>query len=172
MPETSDAFLQWFDKFSFFIESGSFEFLGRFTVVYIAALWISLIVWVTRDAIHRSCNIFFQIIAILLNVFLPIFGLILYLIIRPEKTMLEKYHEDLEYRLLEGGDDLCFSCVVPVKEGFSFCPQCGQELDHSCESCKKKFSRRWQICPYCGKKKEQQNKKKKSKAKKDNDQKT
>lgn len=153
MNDTSDSFLEWFDTLTNFFASESFQVLGKFTILYLAALWVALIVWVTRDAIHRSSNVVFQIIAVLLNIFLPIFGLILYLIIRPEKTLLEKYHEDLEYRLLEGGDDICYACGTPVKEGFAFCPNCGEELNEKCPECKKESSRRWKICPYCGKEK-------------------
>jgi RNA polymerase subunit RPABC4/transcription elongation factor Spt4 len=91
---------------------------------------------------------------------------VLYLILRPEKTLLEKYHEDLEYRMLEGGDDLCFSCATPVKEDFTFCYECGEKLKFNCSSCKKSISRRWKICPFCGEKQKVSNqtntKKKKS----------
>jgi predicted RNA-binding Zn-ribbon protein involved in translation (DUF1610 family) len=144
------AFLRWFDDLSFFVRSQNFRLLITVLVVYLAALWLAIVIWVVRDAMHRSTSILFQIGAVLLNIFLPIFGLILYLIIRPEKTLLEKYHEDMEYRLLEGGADYCFTCATHLKEGFSFCPNCGEEILQTCTDCQQKFSRRWQICPYCG----------------------
>ncbi len=157
--------LEWFDKITFFMNSASFDYVARIVIIYCAALWLSLVIWVTRDAIHRSSNILFQIGVILINIFLPIFGLVLYLIIRPEKTLLEKYQEDLEYRLLEGGSDFCFSCGAPAKTEFAYCPNCGEELTQECGKCSKKYSRRWKICPYCGEGKETPKKKKKTKGK-------
>lgn len=146
----SPALVSWLDRISFLLGSESFDTFTLSIIGYLAILWLAIIIWVTRDAIHRSSHILFQILAVLLNIFLPILGLILYLILRPEKTLLEKYHEDLEYRLLEGGEDFCQGCGTGTREGFSFCPNCGEKLQHSCENCKKEFSRRWKICPYCG----------------------
>ncbi|MBI5414318.1 zinc ribbon domain-containing protein [Candidatus Peregrinibacteria bacterium] len=153
MGDSGVQFLKWFDTANFFFHSDTFQFVGGFLVFYIAILWLALVIWVTRDAMYRSSSILFQIGAILLNIFLPVFGLILYLIIRPHRTLLEKYHEDLEYRMLEGGESYCFSCAQTLREGFQFCLKCAEEVNHACEQCKKQFPKKWDICPYCGEKK-------------------
>lgn len=67
---------------------------------YLVLLWVSLIVWTTKDIISRSNNVIYQLIAILLVVVFNIFGLLLYLGIRPSKTLIEKFFEDLEYEAL------------------------------------------------------------------------
>jgi uncharacterized protein YacL len=67
---------------------------------YLFLLWIALIIWVTKDIIGRTNSIVFQIISIFLVVFLNIFGILIYLAIRPSKTLIENFFEDLEYEAL------------------------------------------------------------------------
>lgn len=139
----------------YFADNIEINFILKIILTYFAALWIALILWVTRDAINRSNNLLFQIFVIILNIILPIFGLIIYLIIRPTKTLLERYYDDLEYRALaENGDDKesCAKCKLDVSSEFEFCPNCGDNLRQECQFCNKKFAKRWKICPYCGKK--------------------
>jgi hypothetical protein len=87
---------QWLEVFT----SPSLKTLQMVVVVYIGLLWLSVIIWVTRDAIGRSNSLLFQVMAILLNIVFPILGILLYLIIRPGKTTLERYYEELEHRLI------------------------------------------------------------------------
>jgi len=88
------------DRFFGWITSPSVETLQLVAVIYLGLLWLSVIIWVTRDAIHRSNSIFFQAFAILLNIVFPVLGILLYLIIRPGKTTLERYYEELEHHLI------------------------------------------------------------------------
>lgn len=130
-----------------------FNLILKVILFYFAALWVSLIIWVTRDAINRSNNLIFQIFVIILNIVLPIFGLVIYLIIRPTKTLLERYYEDLEYRaLVDNGDEkeTCSNCKIEISREYEFCPSCGDKLRQACLSCHKEFPKKWQICPYCG----------------------
>ena len=125
----------------------------KVVLVYIAALWISMIIWITRDAINRSNNLLFQIFVIILNILLPLFGLIIYLIIRPTKTLLESYYEDLEYRaLVDNGEEreVCQKCKIDLSKDYDYCPNCAEKLRQSCLNCKKEYSKKWKNCPYCG----------------------
>lgn len=79
-----------------FIASPSFQNLQLAAIVYVGLLWLSIIIWVTRDIIHRSESLIFQVFSILINIAFPILGVLIYLIIRPTKTMVEKYYEELE----------------------------------------------------------------------------
>lgn len=92
-----------------FFSTPSFQTLQLVVVLYGGLLWLAIIVWVTRDAISRSESLLFQVIAILMNILFPVLGILLYLIIRPGKTSLERYYEDLEHRLIlesiEDSDD-------------------------------------------------------------------
>ncbi|MBD3157000.1 hypothetical protein GF369_04210 [Candidatus Peregrinibacteria bacterium] len=67
---------------------------------YLILLWVSLIIWTTKDIISRTNNVIYQLISIALVVMLNIFGLLIYLGIRPSKTLIEKFFEDLEYEAL------------------------------------------------------------------------
>lgn len=69
-------------------------------IAYLALLWISIIIWTTKDIISRTNNVVYQLISILLVVVLNIFGLFIYLGLRPAKTLIEKFFEDLEYEAL------------------------------------------------------------------------
>ena len=89
-----------FDQIVNFISSPSIKTLELVFVVYFAMLWISIIIWVTRDSISRSNSILFQVLSICLNIFFPILGIVLYLVIRPSKTKLDRYYEDLEHKLI------------------------------------------------------------------------
>jgi ABC-type multidrug transport system fused ATPase/permease subunit len=82
------------------VTSPSFKTLQLAIVVYVGILWLSIIIWVTRDAISRSNSLIFQVFAILLNIGFPVLGTLLYLIIRPGKTVMERYYEELEHRLI------------------------------------------------------------------------
>lgn len=67
---------------------------------YLLLLWVSIIIWTTKDIISRTNNVVYQLISILLVVILNIFGLLIYFGIRPAKTLIEKFFEDLEYEAL------------------------------------------------------------------------
>lgn len=82
------------------IKAPSFQTIQLALVIYIGLLWLFVIIWVTRDAIHRSDSLMFQVLAILINIIFPLLGILLYLIIRPTKTTAEKYYEELEHRLI------------------------------------------------------------------------
>ncbi len=76
------------------------ENIIKFFIVYFFIFWISILVWVYKDIINRTENIFYQIISILIIlIFTPLFGIFIYLIIRPHKTLFERYYEEVEYNL-------------------------------------------------------------------------
>lgn len=97
------------------VSTPSFKTVQLAVLVYFGLLWLAVIIWVTRDAINRSESLLFQVFAILLNIIFPILGILLYLIIRPSKTTLDRYYEELEHRLIlesiseKKGDDAGFT---------------------------------------------------------------
>lgn len=75
-------------------------FLG--ILIYVAVLWIALILWVTKDITNRTNNMAFQILSISMIIFLtPVFGLPLYLLVRPSRTLMERYFEEVEHDMIE-----------------------------------------------------------------------
>src|SRR2546430_10475398 len=59
-------------------------------VFYLLAFWLSLSYWAFRDARERSNSVLFHVFATGLSLVLPIFGLFIYMIIRPPLTMAER----------------------------------------------------------------------------------
>ena len=128
------------------------DLLVKGAFFYFALFWFALLVWVTRDVINRTNNVAFQVLVILLNTFLPIFGLVIYLLIRPSRTLLEKYYDDLEYKALSI-EKFCPKCSVAVGEDFAYCPECATSLKTACNHCSKESFLSFKNCPYCGKNK-------------------
>lgn len=120
---------------------------------FIAAFWLSLGVWTYRDVRARTRDLFSRILAILvvLLFFLP--GLVVYLILRPSKTMEEEYQNTLEEEaMLQAIEEsqLCAGCGRRVKEGWLVCPNCHTKLKKPCHQCGKLIELPWNMCPFCG----------------------
>ena len=136
-------------------DSPVFDWVMKGALVYLGILWFAIVIWVGRDIINRTNNILLQVFVILLNVVLPVFGLILYLIIRPGKTLLEKYYEELEYNFLadqSSHEGSCPRCEAGISPDFLYCPSCSEKVKNSCPHCKHVYLSQYVVCPYCGKK--------------------
>ncbi len=123
-------------------------------VVYIGALWLTLIFWAYRDARRRSRSATFQAAAVALVAFFFVPGLWLYLLMRPRLTLSQQYAAALEEEaLLEELDEImnCPGCNRRVREEYLLCPSCLAELKTPCERCEKPLAHAWQACPFCGK---------------------
>ncbi len=148
MPETLTGLIE-------FMSSNTFGTVKVVTVGYFSLLWLAIIIWVTRDALARSNSILFQAFSILLNIAVPVLGVLLYLIIRPGRTRLERYYEELEVSGLEIEQEQeknsCDKCLTPTDKDYAYCPNCAAHLKKACSKCKKSFPNLWNICPFCGK---------------------
>ncbi len=130
-------------------------------VGYFFVIWVALIIWVTRDISGRTRNIFYQLVCVLLIIFGTPLAIFLYLLIRPKHTLFESYYEDVENnldvlqeivqeRLVENGSMMrCPNCESLIEKDFVICPECHEDLKHSCSSCGKSIREGWDICPYC-----------------------
>lgn len=136
------------------------QFATKIALAYIFLLWAVIIIWVARDAVSRTKNLIFQTCALLLVTFLNFFGLLIYLIIRPQKTLSEKYYEELERKTLSEYEESCTGCGREVGLEFRYCPTCGTEVRVPCKHCKKLASKHWAHCAHCGVAIEQEKKKK------------
>lgn len=90
-----------FEQVSDFISSEYFRWIVYGVIVYLGILWLALVAWVARDVVQRSRSLFFQTLMILLNMVLPVFALFVYLLLRPPKTLMERYYDEVELRLLQ-----------------------------------------------------------------------
>ena len=127
--------------------------LTAFAGAFLVALWISLVVWTYRDIRSRARDPLVQTLAALLVAVLNLPGVLVYLILRPPRTLEEEYQRTLEEEaLLQALEDLplCPGCERRVKEEWQICPNCHTKLKKTCHNCSKLMELPWNICPYCG----------------------
>ena len=127
--------------------------LTAFGGAFLAALWISLVVWTYRDIRSRARDPLVQSLAALLVAVLNLPGVLVYLILRPPRTLEEEYQRTLEEEaLLQALEDLplCPGCERRVKDAWQICPNCHTKLKKSCHNCSKLMELSWNLCPYCG----------------------
>ena len=133
--------------------SNSMLVLTAFGGAFLVALWISLVVCTYRDIRGRARDPLVQTLAALLVAVLNLPGVLVYLILRPQRTLEEEYQRTLEEEaLLQALEDLplCPGCERRVKEDWQVCPNCHTKLKKSCHNCGKFMELPWNICPFCG----------------------
>ncbi|MBL8049906.1 MAG: zinc ribbon domain-containing protein [Anaerolineales bacterium] len=127
--------------------------LTAFAGAFIIALWVSLVIWTYRDIRARTRDPLIQTLAALLVAVLNLPGVLVYLILRPPRTLEEEYQRTLEEEaLLQALEDLplCPGCERRVKEDWQICPNCHTKLKKTCHNCSKFMELSWNICPFCG----------------------
>ena len=120
---------------------------------FLAALWLSMMVWTYRDVRERVRDPLVRILAVLLVgvLFLP--GVVIYLILRPRQTMEDEYQHMLEEEaLLQTIEEreACPGCGRHTAEDWIVCPNCYTKLMKRCHSCGRLMKLPWSLCPYCG----------------------
>jgi uncharacterized OB-fold protein len=136
-----------------FVGNIDFNMFGTLFIVALVVFWLVIIGWVWVDSSERTSKKGLKIGYILLVIFFNIFGLIIYLIIRPSETIEEIYWEDLERRYLkyetsELGD--CPRCGSQLYPGYVFCTNCGYRLKVKCPQCGVLIDKDHVFCEYCG----------------------
>jgi RNA polymerase subunit RPABC4/transcription elongation factor Spt4 len=133
--------------------SGLLLVLTGFGGAFLAALWISLVIWTYRDIRNRARDRLVQILSTLLVAILNVPGVLVYLILRPPRTLEEEYQRTLEEEaLLQALEDmpLCPGCERRVRDDWQVCPNCHTRLKKACPECDRLMELPWNICPYCG----------------------
>lgn len=133
--------------------SNFFLVLTGFGGAFLAALWISLVVWTYRDIRSRARDPLVHVLSALLVGVLNIPGVLVYLILRPPRTLEEEYQRTLEEEtLLQSLEDLslCPGCERRVRDDWQVCPNCQTKLKKLCHHCGRLMELPWNICPYCG----------------------
>lgn len=120
---------------------------------FLAALWLALVIWTWRDIRSRARDPLAQALAVLVVAALNLPGVLVYLILRPTRTLEEEYQRTLEEEaLLASIEDqaLCPGCERRIREDWQVCPSCHTKLKKTCQHCGKLMELPWNICPYCG----------------------
>lgn len=110
------------------------EFVIKFIIVYFFIIWISLVVWVLKDIRNRTSNILFQFICLLIPILLTPFGIFVYILIRPSKTLYEKYYDEIEENL-----DIINEIIEERKKQFE--NKINKSLEEETKQAEKKFSK-------------------------------
>ena len=123
-----------------------------FAAAFLVALWLSLIFWTNRDIRSRSRDGGTRVLAILIVTLLFLPGFLIYLVMRPAKTLEEEYQHALEEEALLQtieGTVLCPGCERHIQPDWLVCPTCNTLLKKKCDSCGRLVELAWNICPYC-----------------------
>lgn len=144
----------------------TFEFFLKLIIIYIFIIWVAIIIWVTRDIINRTNNILIQVFSILIVLIWTPLWIIIYLLIRPSKTLFEKYYEesnlieddlqDYDLKKIKENIKTCPYCDYEIKDEYKFCPNCRNILKKKCIYCGRELKPEWIFCPNCWK--DQENK--------------
>ncbi len=144
-------------------ESVTIESVLKFAVAYFFIVWIAIIIWVIKDISNRTNSISLQVLSILIvTLFTPLW-VFLYLLIRPGRTVFEKYYQEVEEnldilsRIIEqktlyeqaNMTTDCPECGYKIQPDYVICPNCETNLRHECINCKKEIRENWKVCPFC-----------------------
>jgi RNA polymerase subunit RPABC4/transcription elongation factor Spt4 len=142
--------VEFFNSIIEFFSSPIFKLIENLVILFMFVLYLSLAKWTYSDAKRRGAMAFYWSIVSLL---FPIFGWIVYLIVRPPEFIDEVRERELEIKakeaMLNDGGLSCPSCHNSIEKDFLICPSCRRRLKSSCPSCGRALNTSWAICPYC-----------------------
>jgi RNA polymerase subunit RPABC4/transcription elongation factor Spt4 len=127
--------------------------LTAWGAAFLVALWLSLIIWTYRDIRARARDPLLRILAAIIVALLYFPGIVIYLILRPSRTLEDEYQHTLEEEaLLQSIEDIpvCPGCARRIKDTWIVCPNCHTRLKKTCHHCRKLMELSWNLCPYCG----------------------
>jgi len=133
--------------------SNIFLILTAWGAAFIAALWLALIFWTYRDIRARARDPLARILAVLVVAILFLPGIVVYLILRPPRTLEQEYQQTLEEEaLLQSIEDspLCPGCGRRIRDNWVVCPSCHTKIKKTCHQCGKLMELPWNLCPHCG----------------------
>ena len=123
-----------------------------FGAAFIIALWIGLVIWTWRDIKNRSRDRLARIFAVLVVALLFLPGVLIYILLRPGKTIEDEYQHTLEEEaLLQSIEEnpVCPGCGRKVQYDWLVCANCHTRLKKPCRHCKRLLDLTWNLCPYC-----------------------
>lgn len=127
--------------------------LTAWGAAFIAALWVSLIIWTYRDIRARGKDPFLRFLAVLVVALLFLPGIVIYLILRPAHTLEEEYQAMLEEEaLLRAVEEArtCPGCGRHTRDDWLVCPHCHTKQKKPCFHCGYLMDLAWNLCPHCG----------------------
>ena len=129
------------------------NYVLAFLIAYFLALWVALAIWAFYDIRTRTTDILVQLFSVLLVLAFNVFGLILYLFLRPKDTLAEANVLALEEEsFLAESESLsrCPNCHYRLQNDYQLCPMCQLEVRKRCTGCRNLTDLQWSACAYCG----------------------
>jgi hypothetical protein len=122
--------------------------------IYVVILYLAIAYWALKDARSRSDRVGLHYFALFINLLVPLLGLLVYLLVRPSSTLVERRALELEAEALaQTSDDEdgrpCPACGREIEKDFVLCPYCNTRFAKLCPSCHKSVRLGWTLCPYC-----------------------
>lgn len=118
----------------------------------ITAFWVAFIIWTYNDMKARARDPLAPIAAAVMVAVLYVFGVVIYIMLRPRETLADAYERSLEEEaLLQEIEEkpACPGCGRSVKEPWQVCPYCHTKLKKPCYACSEILELSWNICPHC-----------------------
>jgi hypothetical protein len=121
--------------------------------LFLAAVWLALVLWTARDVTQRTNDPVARLLAVVVVGGLFVAGYVIYRLLRPARTLQQRYFDSLEEEaLLQGlqATPACGACGRATHESFVFCPFCKSQLRTRCDGCGTAIEKAWPLCAYCG----------------------
>jgi hypothetical protein len=118
----------------------------------LVAAWVGSASWINHDARRRLRTPGQHRLALGSALLFPVGGALLYLLLRPPDSLLDRRERRAFRRLIEeelGLAERCYTCRSEVRPDFVCCPGCGEKLRERCRSCSQPLRLHWRICPCC-----------------------
>jgi hypothetical protein len=126
----------------------------KLLLLFIIAVWASLVFWTYADGKRRIDDPMLVGCATAASFFFPFVGTIVYAIVRPPEFIEDVRERELEIaaaeaRLAHAEQMSCPYCDFEIEKSFLRCPSCLRRLKEPCGTCGRPLDPRWKICPYC-----------------------
>jgi hypothetical protein len=138
----------------FGITNDSLNLAVKLLILFLVAIWLSLVFWTFADSRRRIGDPLLVTCASAASLFFPFLGTIVYAIVRPPEYLADVHERELEIaaaeaRLAQVEGLHCPHCDFEVEKTFLRCPSCLRKLKEPCTTCGRPLDQRWKICPYC-----------------------
>jgi hypothetical protein len=115
------------------------------------AFYVAIVIWTYKDARKRTDDPI-MVATFTAIAMLPVFGVFIYMLVRPAEYIADVRERELEIRALErqlGRQERCPYCKSHIEGDYLSCPVCTTKLRQSCTGCDKPLDPRWVMCPFC-----------------------
>jgi double zinc ribbon protein len=132
--------------------STAFLLARNLFLFFLGVFWLALAYWVYKDALRRIDDPWLVGAAVLLALFPPFLGPLVYLLFRPGEYLADARIRELELQEMElvvRQRETCPVCRASVDAEFLACPVCKTKLKQACAGCGAPLEAVWQMCPWC-----------------------